>query len=158
MASPFVDSDEKTEQKEETVNFYQLLGVTCDATKKQIKKGYYSKARELHPDRNETMTQSNAEKAFDDLTFAYKVLIDDNLRELYDRFGKNAIDSKLNIDMTKINIVSLFNQLTNDEDDDNKQKKPPTTIIKVEYDENDLQNGNFIVFRLFLCFFNLLFQ
>ena len=92
------------------VDFYQLLGVSRQATKEEIKLAYRKKARTTHPDRNKTVSQAEAERAFHDLTFAYKTLIDDRLRGMYDQFGKKAIDGKLKIDITKINVMGLFDQ------------------------------------------------
>jgi molecular chaperone DnaJ len=62
-----------------------MLGVNREATDAEIKKAFYKKARELHPDVNKA---PDAEDRFKELNEAYDVLSDSNKRAQYDRFGK----------------------------------------------------------------------
>jgi molecular chaperone DnaJ len=68
-----------------SADYYDLLGVSRDADEGQIKKAFYKKARELHPDVNKA---ADAEDKFKELNEAYDVLSDTNKRSQYDRFGK----------------------------------------------------------------------
>ncbi|KAJ5114584.1 hypothetical protein NUU61_000343 [Penicillium alfredii] len=75
-------SSAPAEQGEKT-DYYELLGVTRNATDDEIKKAYRKKALELHPDRN----YGNAEEAtklFAEIQSAYEVLADPQERAWYD--------------------------------------------------------------------------
>ena len=66
------------------VDYYQILGVSRDAEKSDIKKAYRKLARKYHPDVNQ---DSNAEDKFKEINEAYEVLKDKDKRQAYDRFG-----------------------------------------------------------------------
>ena len=66
------------------VDYYQILGVSRDAEKSDIKKAYRKLARKYHPDVNQ---DANAEDKFKEINEAYEVLKDKDKRQAYDRFG-----------------------------------------------------------------------
>ena len=66
-------------------DYYEILGVPRDADKKQIKTAFKQKARKYHPDVAED--KQDAEKKFGEINEAYSVLIDEEKRAHYDRFG-----------------------------------------------------------------------
>jgi len=62
---------------------YQVLGVTRDSSRNEIKKAYRSLAMRFHPDRNPT-NQQEAEEKFKEIHAAYEVLGDESARRQYD--------------------------------------------------------------------------
>jgi molecular chaperone DnaJ len=70
-------------------DYYEILGVPNDADADEIKKAYRKLAMEYHPDRNQGSAE--AESRFKELSEAYEVLKDPQLRTAYDRFGKEGM-------------------------------------------------------------------
>ncbi|MGR6835417.1 molecular chaperone DnaJ [Syntrophomonas erecta] len=71
-------------------DFYEVLGVSRDASAEEIKKAYRKKARQYHPDVNRD--DPNAAEKFTEVSEAYEVLSDEQKRAAYDRFGHDAFD------------------------------------------------------------------
>ena len=65
-------------------DYYEVLGVTRDASETEIKKAFRGLARTLHPDVSDA---PDAEERFREVVEAYEVLSKAETRELYDRYG-----------------------------------------------------------------------
>ncbi len=66
-------------------DYYEILGVSRDASAEDIKKAYRKLAMQYHPDRNKG--DKTAEEKFKEVGEAYAVLNDADKRARYDRFG-----------------------------------------------------------------------
>jgi curved DNA-binding protein len=67
-------------------DYYEVLGVSRDATADQIQQAFRTLARKHHPDVNKDPA---AEDRFKDINEAYHVLSDPETRKRYDRFGED---------------------------------------------------------------------
>ncbi len=68
-------------------DYYEVLGVSQEASQEEIKKAYRKAALEHHPDRNKD--DPKAEGKFKEAAEAYEVLSDSDKRTQYDQFGHN---------------------------------------------------------------------
>ncbi|EEH58484.1 uncharacterized protein MICPUCDRAFT_11393, partial [Micromonas pusilla CCMP1545] len=71
-----------------TSEFYELLGVTQDASAKSIRRGYRKAAAQWHPDKWQQCDEkqkSVAEKTFRRVAVAYETLSNAHQRRLYDQ-------------------------------------------------------------------------
>lgn len=72
-------------------DYYEILSVSKDASKDEIKKAYRKLAIKYHPDKNKG--DQAAEEKFKEATEAYEVLVDEEKKAAYDRFGKAGVSS-----------------------------------------------------------------
>lgn len=73
-------------------DYYEILGVSRDASQREIKQTYRRLAMELHPDRNPNNPE--AEEKFKEAAEAFDVLNNPEKREIYDRFGHEGLQGQ----------------------------------------------------------------
>lgn len=94
-------------------DYYDILGISKNASDQEIKKAYRKLAKKYHPDVNK---EADAEEKFKEINEAYEVLSDPNKKASYDQFGHDAFSNQgfggsgfSNMDMGDINdIFSSF--------------------------------------------------
>lgn len=72
-------------------DYYNILGVSKNSSKEEIKKAYKSLAKKYHPDVNKD--HGDGEK-FKKISEAYAVLSDDNKKAQYDQYGEAGFHQK----------------------------------------------------------------
>eukprot|EP00730_Choanoeca_flexa_P011192 TRINITY_DN24013_c0_g1_i1.p1 TRINITY_DN24013_c0_g1~~TRINITY_DN24013_c0_g1_i1.p1 ORF type:complete len:653 (+),score=169.65 TRINITY_DN24013_c0_g1_i1:460-2418(+) len=83
------DQDGNEAAEDSADDYYNLVGVAKDATAEEIRRSYFKKARQLHPDRNPD--DPEADEKFQELGRAYQVLSDPTLRKQYDQHGEEGV-------------------------------------------------------------------
>ena len=71
-------------------DFYEVLGVSRDASERDIKKAYKRLAMKFHPDRNQG--DETAPEKFKEVKVAYEILTDAQKRSAYDQYGHAAFE------------------------------------------------------------------
>ena len=71
-------------------DYYEVLGVSRDASAAELKSAYRKLALKHHPDKNPG--DPEAEQKFKELNEAYGILKDEQTRAAYDRFGHAAFE------------------------------------------------------------------
>jgi len=72
-------------------DYYEVLGISRDATEQDIKRAFRKLAMQWHPDRNKA---PEAEAKFKEINEAYAVLSDPEKRRVYDQFGHEGLNQQ----------------------------------------------------------------
>ena len=90
-------------------DYYEVLGVSKDASQQDIKSAYRKLALKYHPDRNPD--DATAEEKFKEAAEAYEVLSDENKKAQYDRFGHEGMKGNFGGGMNMDDIFSQFGDI-----------------------------------------------
>ena len=102
-------------------DYYTILGVGKDATKREIKKAFRSLSLKYHPDRNPG--NKEAHDLYVKITKAQEVLLDDNKRKIYDLYGEEGLEKEQNLQ-------------------NRPRQKGPTAIVEYKVSLEELYTGN----------------
>ncbi len=90
-------------------DYYEVLGVSKNASQEEIRNAYRQLTKKWHPDRN-PKNKKEAEEKFKEITEAYEVLSDPQKKAKYDRFGF-AGDNAMDFDFgDRVNMGDIFGQ------------------------------------------------
>jgi molecular chaperone DnaJ len=76
-------------------DYYEVLGVSKNASEAEIKKAYRRLAMKYHPDRNAGGASADSEKSFKEAKEAYEILSEPQKRSAYDQFGHAGVDPSM---------------------------------------------------------------
>src|SRR5579883_2858429 len=71
-------------------DYYEVLGISRNATEDEVKRAFRRLAKQYHPDANK---EQGAEARFVEVNEAYEVLSDPQKRAAYDRFGHAGVNN-----------------------------------------------------------------
>ncbi|KAL4272989.1 hypothetical protein GQ457_13G009620 [Hibiscus cannabinus] len=78
-------------------DYYEILGVSKNSTRDEIKKAYHALAKKYHPDANKN--NPSAKRKFQEITDAYETLQDSEKRREYDRmYARSSEDMEFGAD------------------------------------------------------------
>jgi len=91
-------------------SYYELLGVSENATQDEIKKAYRKLARELHPDVNDNIKE---QERFKEITNAYEIISDEKKRKEYDSYGRYTENNRFNANFGNdfFNVNDIFESI-----------------------------------------------
>ncbi|MGB3777184.1 MAG: molecular chaperone DnaJ [Tunicatimonas sp.] len=89
-------------------DYYEILGLSRNATPEELKKAYRKTAIKYHPDKNPDNPE--AEDLFKEAAEAYEVLSNPQKRERYDRFGHQGVGGSGGFGGGNMNMDDIFSQ------------------------------------------------
>ena len=93
-------------------DYYEVLGVSRNATDAEMKKAYRRLAMKYHPDRNKGDT--SAEEKFKEAKEAHDILSDERKRAAYDQFGHAGVDNSAGPGYGGAGVGDIFDSVFGD--------------------------------------------
>jgi molecular chaperone DnaJ len=92
-------------------DYYEILGVSKDASPDELKKAYRKLAHKYHPDKNPG--NKEAENLFKEASESYTILSDPEKKNQYDKYGHSGVGSISSEDVS-VNIQDIFGDIFGD--------------------------------------------
>ncbi len=89
-------------------DYYEVLGVSKEASESEIKKAYRKLALKYHPDKNPG--DKPAEEKFKEAAEAYEILSNTEKRQRYDRFGHAGVGGAAGANGYHMSMDDIFSQ------------------------------------------------
>jgi curved DNA-binding protein CbpA len=140
------------------MDFYQILNINYNSSEEEIKKAYKLLALKYHPDK---CKDQNAKEKFQEINYAYNILINSETRSEYNKINKKSdfhdllekIYNKENIDwnvelnnlgvkITKKKLFDIGNLINNFNLSDLMTMFTKNIIVKKEYEHNDCSESD----------------
>ena len=124
------------ETENEKIDLYKLLNVNKTSTKEEIRKNFRKLVLIIHPDKNPN--DPNASEKFRNLNNAYKILMNDEKRKIYDETGEydENEDGTIDIDNTYNYYREIYPRL----------KIEDIENFSIKYRESDMEKEDLINF------------
>jgi molecular chaperone DnaJ len=130
-------------------DYYDVLGVSQDASQDEIKKAYRKKAKKYHPDQSD---EPDAEEKFQEISEAYAVLSDEDKRQTYDQYGHAGLEGQEDIFQDAdfgsvfgdagINLGGLFSELFGQGAGGRRNERGEDLVIRVDVDAPTVLEGD----------------
>lgn len=103
-------------------DYYNVLGVSKDADKSQIKSSYRKLAMKYHPDKN--INNKQAEEKFKEASEAAEILLNDDKRRIYDQLGHEGLSGQSDFGggFSSQNVEDIFGNIFGDILGGNRQR------------------------------------
>lgn len=131
-----------------TMNFYQLLGISKNASKEEIKIAYKTQMKKWHPDINKSIDAVNMSSKINE---AKEVLLDDEKRRDYDLYLNKKIEESYNRYTKK-------KQANNNTDNYSKEANDNIMVTKWQYLKDWLKFAKETQFRKFFGLLGVLIE
>ena len=127
-------------------NYYNILNISKECTKNEIKSSYRQLSKKYHPDLNNDIDPN----IYKDIIESYKVLYNDDLKKEYDIKSKWGLNYDEFTELFDFNFkgINLDKYYTNE---DFKAKRKEEFLNIVHYVNHDFIEGDIIYERLVIC-------
>ena len=126
-------------------NYYDIIGVSKNASESDIKKNYKKLAVKWHPDKN-LENKDEAEKKFKEISEAYQVLSDPKKREVYDNYGEEGLKNNQDGENTHFSSPNdIFNMFFNNMQQQHfqqRKRQSESKVVEIPVKLKEFYNGS----------------